>query len=1106
MDKRSKLSNQLVYGIKNIKLNAWEKIIQQKMEVLRKEETVILRKMMTSFFLSYRFVESIQPISILFCILSHYVFVGSIGFEKAYSIVMYITVMSNPLTIINAGIMLLISMRISLTRINELLSQLKDQEDVQLEMEDQNLSEESKESARIRTGVQGSYVDISVKNGYFGWDLEKGNQGSKVGDLRKFSEKDGSDLESLNRDSCLRDMNFEITGGEFVGVIGKVGSGKTSLFEAILGNMNKHTGETMIQGSVAYISQESFIINDTIRENVLFGKSFNEERYNHVLDICQLREDLQTLPAYDLTEIGERGINLSGGQKQRVSIARAVYADSDIYLIDDALSALDAFVGAAILKQVFQEELKDKTRVMSTHLLHFLNQLDRIIFMKEGKITSISPFDELCRTQYYKEFDLEAERLQTTQTGPKPKEGQMTKMGHILEGKENKLRKGREEDERKINDIQKSFQEGHTQHQGRSPIDNQDEKKGLLIKQEEKQRGIIRYKVYNYYLSSSGSLVKLGFIASMIFLSIISLFNTYWIGRVGGTENSKEEHNEPQIYLIYLLLTSTVCIALFLNAPFCGYISGQASFKILTAVTWNLLRRPISFFDTTQSGTIQNRCVDDVAILDLPFQKVFFNFVFLGTKIFSAYLVNSINTPLILAIVIPLCFPLFFLSRMYLITSTELRRLKRISKSKILTTMAEYTCGERIIRCFGFTDQFKQKWLDQFNLFNTILTHDKITYSWYLVVIDFIFSVAVMVVFIGVVFSLLLPVSLTKDPAVCAFFVSSIVSVTPSFSSLAYRFSEVATMITAIERLKEYEDYDDFEADFEHPEPGEEPWPIEGRVSVKKVSVKYRKGLQYVLDGLSFEVESRQKVGVLGRTGSGKSTLMLVLMRILELNNHGDDKRDCGFIEMDGIDISGIGLHHLRRAITIIPQDPYLIEGSLRENIDPFGLHSDQEITEVLEALQLGNIHTSLTVEREEEQEENRSRKKDANFLSFKIEGNGSNLSLGQRQIICFARALIEKPKILLMDEATASIDQKTDSIIQTLIKKELIDTTVITIAHRIETIIDYDKLVILDSGKKVEEGSPLSLLESEDSYFNILVKETGEDFRERMLSMLEEN
>ena len=531
------------------------------------------------------------------------------------------------------------------------------------------------------------------------------------------------------------------------------------------------------------------------------------------------------------------------------------------------------------------------------------------------------------------------------------------------------------------------------------------------------------------------------------------------------------------------LFIAIACFIFFINIKF-GVLASLASetcYRLLTKLIWNVLRRRMRFFDTTASGVIQNRCTDDVEIIDMEVSDTLvktspFLIVFSSTMILSIVITPLITTPLFL-----LAFVLSYIVRIYLTAGVELLRLSRVSLSPLLTKVSEMMNGATTLRHYGYMPKLLQQWEKHHDLNLSSLIHEIYCRVWCNHWINLSCSALISLSFLFVVTGKFVNINFVTDSVSLGLILTSMITLADYLSLAALFLAKLGSNISAIERVEAWVLEEDYEDELDKRVLNSE-WPEVGYIQFDKVRARYREGLPFVLDGLSFEVSPGEKVALVGRTGSGKSTTLLCLMRILELVE--------GKIEIDGQDIRKLGLHELRQNLVIIPQDPYLFQGTLRSNLDPYGLNSEIEIINTLDSI---HVFESLTISENGMQIDFESK---SNFLAMRIEEKGSNLSLGQRQLICIARALIRKPKILLIDEATASIDQKTDAIIQEVIKNRLEGVSVLTIAHRLITVIQYDKIVMLERGRKIEEGSPLALM-IRDSEFN-----SGEEHKRKLVAI----
>ena len=525
-----------------------------------------------------------------------------------------------------------------------------------------------------------------------------------------------------------------------------------------------------------------------------------------------------------------------------------------------------------------------------------------------------------------------------------------------------------------------------------------------------------------------------------------------------------------------------------------GILSSNASFRIFEEMIKNLFKRKMSFFDTTPSGVILNRCVDDIEIVDYEYAL---NLKDVSEALFSvlgALSMTVFGSLLMVPILIAITFRVGSYFRRYIGSSVELKRLYRISRSRVFSCASEAINGHSSIRTYGYELAFMEKWKNAHNLSIRVLLHERL--AKYVIIYQLYAIVDVVNVFVWIIFFFqkITGFGFFVGINTIALVLASTTSINLMVYSFSTKMSEFINNTSVVERLEEYCNWDDFEADFDEPLL-QKQWPTDRKISIKRLSLRYREGLPLVLKGLDFEIEGGSKVGVVGRTGSGKSTLLLGLMRILEaaVDEDGDP---LGEIEIDGVDISTIGLHLLRRNIKVIPQDPILLEGTIRSNIDPMEELEDGKILEIVDKTDLFEAIKGGKTNSKDRTDDERK-----NFLGYKIEQRGSNLSLGQRQLVCIARALASEPKILLMDEATASIDEKSDRTIQKVIKHELITTTVITIAHRLDTVIQYDKILVLRDGLKIEEGSPSELLLKRGHFYE-MVGEGGEGYLQKMILM----
>uniref|UniRef100_A0A6Q2YIH7 ATP-binding cassette, sub-family C (CFTR/MRP), member 2 n=1 Tax=Esox lucius TaxID=8010 RepID=A0A6Q2YIH7_ESOLU len=827
--------------------------------------------------------------------------------------------------------------------------------------------------------------------------------------------------------------------GRLVAVVGVVGSGKSSLISAMLGEMHSTKGFVNVQGSVAFVPQQAWIQNATLRDNILFGSPVQETRFQATLEACALMPDLELLPGGVHTEIGEKGINLSGGQKQRVSLARAVYSKADVYLLDDPLSAVDSHVGKHLFDEVVGRRglLKDKTRILVTHGVSFLPYVDEIVVLKNGCVSEVGSYQNLKDSKgAFSEF------LNTyAKEDGKKNTGGVT--GDLCLSKE-LTSDGEESCSALLIFICRFF---FSLSLYLSPSTQ------------------VKFSVYLQYLRSMGWCYT-----SMVFL-VYFIQNVAFIGQnlwlSDWTNDAVEYYNmtypnwkrDTRIG-VFGALGMAQGLFVFLGTLLLANGSINASRILHSQLLKNILRVPMVFFDTTPSGRVVNRFAKDIFTVDEAIPQSFRSWIMCFLGVLGTLFAICLATPIFTAIIIPLAVIYYFVQRFYVATSRQLRRLDSVSRSPIYSHFGETMSGLSVIRAYGHQDRFlkhNEKVIDE-NL--------KSVYPW-------VVSnrwLAIRLEFLGnlvVFFSAMLAVISrdTLDSGLVGLSISYALNVTQTLNWLVRMTSELETNIVAVERISEYTKLEN-EADWVSGQRPSEKWPEAGRLRFENYKVRYRPELDLVLHGITCNIESTEKIGIVGRTGAGKSSLTNCLFRIIEAAE--------GRILIDGIDIASLGLHDLRSRLTIIPQDPVLFSGTLRMNLDPFETFSDEEIWGVLELSHLKDYVGGLQ-----------------EGLNHEVSEGGENLSVGQRQLLCLARALLRKSRILILDEATAAVDLETDDLIQTTIRQEFAHCTVLTIAHRLHSILDSNRVMVLDAGKIVEFDSPSTLF-NQQGHFYSMAKDAG--------------
>ena len=1162
MDKRLRMTTAILFNLKVLKLYSWDDFFFDRLNDLREIELNTIRKI-------FNFRNSNQTVFWLSPIMTTIVTIGAYEYlnketqiENIFVSLGVLNSLQEPVRAIAMIYTSFLETLISLKRIQKFMNQ-------------ENIKEENIITNDEKTKEED--IMIKIENGTFSWGAEQ----------KGILNADDEDrLIALN----LRDINFTVKKGEFVCIIGEVGSGKSSLLNAMLNNMiqvspeevakildarkipddvdhplqivpegklsvalerdstvpknpmqeittkieskmenniednpdSNNYNKVYINGSIAYVCQTPFIQNNTLKNNILFFHEFNAEKYNKVLKISELLPDLEILKGGDMTEIGERGINLSGGQKARVSIARALYSDSDIYLLDDPISALDAHVGRNIINNVLCDYLKNKTRILVTHAIQYSDRADRIVYMKDGKIEWEGDFQSLEEQEFYKNMVIkkkeEEDNLQKKNSEKIDFNNKSNNINNDINQEENlnlidNIRQPNSDRKKSIDeeyidlkhkqkldessmlienpDQEKVVEPLITDEESDKNLDikkkpsshkKQDEEENItnignkenegeikrITKEEDRVKGKLKGNVYaTYFRNNGGALFVITLFFILIFWQGLKCGSDLWLVH-WKDEESKKDPNERidwKNFLMYsgLGISAALFVYLRLLIIYIGSISNSRALH--RNMLHHLIKAPINLYhDTVPKGQIFNRLSNDLFKIDIGESFMFYNV--------SSYSANLIGQIVVCAIFQPYCLTLvpfivilgLLTMRYYLNCSREISRLESISRSPLLNSVNETVFGALTIRAFKlnnyFIDDFRKK-ADNFLKTRIFLVG---IMNWYTLMLDFL---SYMFIIFLILFSIFFRFDF--EPATIGILLNYCVQIQDELVRYLTCRSNLENDMVGLERAIAYTKIIQERPDKMKNDDEIGLWPSEGSIRFENYSVQYRPETEIVLKNLNFEINPREKIGIVGRTGSGKSTIALCLFRILEAKE--------GKIYMDDVDISQIGLKKLRSNITIIPQDPTLMEGSLKFNIDPLNNHTEKEIEDVMREIGFWYIC-------ERNLEENKNKPDNEKGLNMIITENGGNISIGERQLICITRAILRKSKIIIMDEATASIDVNTENIIQKAINNLLKDSTILTIAHRIKTVLNSDRILVLDKGQVVEFDKPKFLLANKNSMF----------------------
>lgn len=909
----------------------------------------------------------------------------------------------------------------------------------------------------------------------------------------------------------LRNVTISFPDKELSVISGKTGTGKSLLLAGILGEVDLHSGNIqvprsphtrerrdhlatsvnwIIPSAIAFVAQIPWIENASIKDNILFGLPFDDRRYNKVIEVCALKKDLEMLADGEGTEIGANGINLSGGQRWRVTFARALYSRAGILVLDDIFSAVDAHVGRFIFENALTGELGiGRTRILVTHHVSLVKSRTKyLVELGEGTVETAGFLSDLeedgTLQQVLNHEDVEEEGEATVEEALVRSDS--TEAGQTLKRVESKKAVAK------------------------------------FVEDETRERGRVKMQVYWKYMDASGgwpfwTIAVLGFVCVQFLITGRSWWLKLWTGDDTATEGvshvlsysvqtqtffpsmnrnttkpapGHEHHNDLSFYLgIYVALSAISALVGVLRYFWIFSGSIRASRKLFDALSFCVLRTPLRWMDTVPLGRILNRFTADFNIIDSRISNDLAFGAYNFFRVIGVVVAGVFVSPYILVLAVFLVAICVYIASIYIEGAREVKRLESSTKSPVFEQFGSALTGVGTIRAFGKSDVYIERMHHKLDDYSKTFWHLWVFnrwMGWRMSIVGGFFATIVAVMII------LLP---SIDAALAGFALSFALDYGSAVIWTIRQFTSLELDMNAAERIIEYSTLQTESQDGADPPAA---WPSEGRLEVSNLVVSYAPDLPPVLKGLSFNVARKERIGVVGRTGAGKSSLTLALFRFLEASQ--------GTIHIDGLDISKLKLHTLRSRLAIIPQDPVLFSGTVRTNLDAFDEHSDSELRDALERVHLVSpsaLATPIDPSSSESETATATSTNSNPFtsLSSPITEGGLNLSQGQRQLLCLARAIVSRPKIMVLDEATSAVDMATDTLIQRSIREEFGDSTLIVIAHRLSTIADFDKILVLDDGKAVEFGTPKELLEIDEGVFRGMVKESGE--RDRLEKMI---
>ncbi|XP_026805613.1 probable multidrug resistance-associated protein lethal(2)03659 [Rhopalosiphum maidis] len=1057
-DERVRLMNEIISGIQVIKMFTWEKpfalLVQyaRKMEIKQIKGASWIRVFLQSFrIFHFRFALFIS-------ILSYVLLGNNINTQQVFVMISYYGILMTTMTVFfPLGVLTQAEMMISNKRIQSFL--------LQDEKEKHNKTLLLKSETTSKNGIEMSNInsDNNTENG--------------TSNEKDMDQLDNFGIDVLNAsakwilnqpENSLNNINLSVRPGRLVAIIGPVGAGKSSLIQAILRELPLCEGSISVCGTLSYASQEPWLFNGSIQQNILFGSPMDYNRYEEVIKVCALKTDFKQLPYGDRSLVGERGVSLSGGQRARVNLARAIYKQADIYLLDDPLSAVDTHVGKHIFEKCIKDYLKKKTCILITHQIQYLSSVDHIVLMENANILAEGSYQELQSSG----LDFTKLLKSSDETADSEIDDTKATINNSVEQLSSLSRQG------SIGSISSSIDDDKLNETRAEPIEVA----------ETRSFGNVSRSIYLSYISAGGNAFTIAFLLFIcVFTQILGTGGDYWISYWVNLEDNVFRNTEsksmnisnfitgalfdtPMVIsrefcvIIYSIINIALLVVIVIRCAMFVSVLMSASMNLHNNMFNAITRATMYFFNTNQSGRILNRFAKDIGAIDEVLPTPILDFVHISLQLLGTFVVvGLINFYLLIPtfIIGLICYYTFYF---YLLTSRSIKRLEGVSRSPVYGYLNASLQGISTIRAFQAEDVLSKEFDGHQDLHSS---------AWYLFITSseaFGFSLDIICfIYICILTFSFLIVNNDNFGGDVGLVLTQAINMTGALQWGIRQLAELDNQMTSVERVVEYTNIPQ-EAALES-SPDKKPpkeWPDKGQIVFDNFYLRYSLDAAHVLKNLNFQIQAMEKIGIVGRTGAGKSSLIGALFR-LALNE--------GNITIDNIEIHEIGLHDLRSKISIIPQEPILFSGSMRKNLDPLNEYPDHVLWNALEDVELKTIVKDLP-----------------DGLNSKMSEGGSNFSVGQRQLVCLARAIVRCNKILVLDEATANVDSQTDALIQKTIRNKFRSCTVLTIAHRLNTVMDSDRVLVMDDGTMVEFDHPYNLLTNKDGFFYKMVEQTGSE------------
>lgn len=1076
-DERTRFTSEILNAIKSIKLYSWETPMLNRLDEVRNKKELVMAQRMGIYNAGSSFLWESIPFVISCAVYSFYAMISKKTLVPSviFPALSLFDLLAAPIAMLPAIFSSLVEAKVALERMSKFFV---------LEDIDEDMVQRTNKALRLND------TSVSISNATMVWSSK--NPGSN-----------DNGLEELN--VALKDINFAAKKGQLTCIVGRVGAGKSTLLKSLIGEVplkDKAKSSIKVNGKIAYCSQSPCVLNCSIRENILFGKKYDKTFYEKTVDACQLTSDFEVLPHGDATLVGEKGISLSGGQKARVSLARALYSKSDIYLLDDILSAVDAHVGKKITKHVLSPSglLSSKTLILATNSMKVLPLAHEIVGLEGKTIVERGNYSELIDHKG-RIFDLMKEFTKDKDSESLQSEDDLEEKSSIESFDENKVHVFEPHSHITMGDVEDLGELNLARTATHNTIgaqsvtsfghdyvfeDEYHELQKVNENKEKQEQGHVKLSVYIEFIKACNWICMAIWLLFFLAVVAMNIFGS-WVLKSWSEKNLQVGYNlHPAVYLLFYAFTGIAGGFLtFASAYIIWTFSAvRSSTYFHDKMAMSVLRSPMSFFDTTPIGRILNRFSDDISVLDQQVLWHLTQFASLVIECAMRLFIVIYNLPFMFIVIACLVVLYNHFRNRFVPASRELKRLKSALRSPVFSHLQESINGTETIRAFGEQERFlysNRAKVDAVTKIDWIIQGAN---RWLSMRLQSIAAIIVLSATLLILFSIHL--DRCPSPAMVGFLMSYVFSSTSTLNAIIRYWAEVEAKAVSLERLIEYGNLPSEAPLIIQDNSPNEAWPSTGAIQFSDYSTRYRENLEPVLKHINLNIKPAEKVGIVGRTGAGKSSLTLALFRLIEPTS--------GHIDIDQVNTSTLGLFDLRSQLNIIPQDAHVFEGTIRQNLDPFDQYTDDRLWEVLDMAHLKTHVEGMKTEAG-------ANSKNGSFeesvkpqvgLRAKVHEGGSNLSSGQKQLMCLARALLKESKVLVLDEATAAVDVQTDRVIQETIRTQFKDRTILTIAHRLDTIMDSDRVLVLARGEVKEFDTPEALLRNPQSEFYSLCKEGG--------------